>query len=58
MYYLEKGKVAYLNKNYQLSNSYFNKADFFIEDSKKEIGNKILGVLLNPEKENYLGEDF
>lgn len=58
LYYLEKGKIAFLNKDYKLSNSLFNKADAFIEEGKKDVGGKILGTLMNPEKETYLGEDF
>ncbi len=58
LYLLEKGKVAYLDGNHQLSNDLFNQADTFIENNKKEIGNQIIGVLLNPEKETYKGEDF
>lgn len=58
LYYLEKGKIAYLNNNYELSNSFLNKADLFIEENKSALGGKVLGVLLNPEKETYTGEDF
>lgn len=58
LYLLEKGKLAYLANDYILSNSLFNEADLFIESNKKAIGNQILGVLLNPQKETYQGEDF
>ncbi|PQJ72898.1 COG3014 family protein [Polaribacter butkevichii] len=58
LYFLEKGKIAYLNENYELSNTFLNKADFFIEENKRAVGNAVLGVLLNPEKETYTGEDF
>ncbi len=58
LYYFEKGKIAYLNGDYKLSNSLLNKADAFIEENKQYLGGKILGVLLNPEKETYTGEDF
>ncbi len=58
LYYLEKGKLAFLNKNYKLSNEFFNKADAFIEEQKRDVGGKILGYFLNPETETYLGEDF
>lgn len=56
--YLEKGKLAHLQKDYLLSNELFNKADLFIEDDKKNIGNQALGILINPEKEFYKAEDF
>lgn len=58
LYYFEKGKVLYLNGEYELSNTFLNKADAFIEENKKYIGGKVLGVLLNPETETYTGEDF
>jgi len=58
LYFFEKGKMAYLDGDYELSNQLFNKADAFIEEDKRAVGNKIIGVLLNPEKETYKGEDF
>ncbi|NIJ44552.1 hypothetical protein FHR24_000991 [Wenyingzhuangia heitensis] len=56
--YLEKGKVAYLNKDYTLSNEFFNKADILIEEEKKNLAAGVLGVLTNPEKTPYRAEDF
>lgn len=56
--YLEKGKLAHLQKDYKLSNELFNKADVLIEDQKKNFGKQVLGALTNPEKENYRAEDF
>ncbi|MDO6737859.1 COG3014 family protein [Wenyingzhuangia sp. 2_MG-2023] len=56
--YLEKGKIAHLQKEYKLSNELFNEADILIEDHKNNFGNQILGVLTNPEKETYRSEDF
>lgn len=56
--YVEQGKLAHLQKDYELSNVFFNKADLFLEDFKKDFGRQLLGVLTNPEKENYKGEDF
>ncbi|NJB82411.1 COG3014 family protein [Wenyingzhuangia aestuarii] len=58
LYCLEKGKVAYLNGDYQLSNELFNKADVLIEEHKKNFGAGVLGVLTNPEKTTYRAEDF
>ncbi|QTE21998.1 COG3014 family protein [Polaribacter cellanae] len=58
LYYFEKGKVAYLDNDYELSNTFLNKADNFILENKRDVGGKILGTLLNPEQETYLGEDF
>lgn len=58
LYYFEKGKVAYLDNDYELSNTFLNKADDFISQNKRDVGGKILGTLLNPGQETYLGEDF
>ncbi len=58
LYFLEKGKLAHLQKDYVTSNSFFNKADALIGYQKKNIARQALGVLLNPEKENYKSEDF
>lgn len=58
LYCLEKGKIAYLNGDYQLSNELFNKADLLIEDGKKNLGKEVLGALTNPEKTTYRSEDF
>ena len=58
LYYFEKGKTAHLLKNYKQSNDYFNKADYFIEDNKKDFGDAIVSATVNPEMKTYLGEDF
>ena len=41
LYYFEKGKILYLNGEYELSNSFLNKADAFIEENKEYIGGKV-----------------
>ena len=58
LYFFEKGKAAFLTKKYRLSNDYFNKADAFISENKRALGGKLLGLVLNPEHETYIGEDF
>lgn len=58
LYYFEKGKVEYLNNDYEQSNLLLNKADIFLEDQRASVGNQLLGVITNPEKEVYNGEDF
>ena len=37
---------------------YFNLADKFIEDNHKNVGDVLVGNLLNPMVQTYLGEDF
>ena len=58
LYYLERGKLFHLMKNYDSSNLYFNKADEFLESKRKTAGDVITSNLLNPMTQTYLGEDF
>lgn len=56
--YLEKGKMYHLLQQYDSSNLYFNLADKFIEDNHKNVGDVLVGNLVNPMVQTYLGEDF
>jgi len=56
--YFEKGKMYHLLQQYDSSNLYFNLADKFIEDNHKNVGDVLVGNLLNPMVQTYLGEDF
>ncbi|WP_237722011.1 COG3014 family protein [Sediminibacterium roseum] len=56
--YMEKGKLYHLRGSYDSSNLYFNLADNFIENKRKTTGDRIVGNLLNPMMETYLGEDY
>ncbi len=58
LYYLEKGKIAFLEGNYVESNELLNKADILIEDSYKKLGDELVGVVTNQENTIYRAEDF
>lgn len=58
LYYMEKGKIYHLLGSYDSSNLYLNLADNFIEQKRKTLGDAVVGNLLNPMMQTYLGEDF
>ena len=57
LYYMDRGIVAYLNKDYSHSNEFFNLADNIHEDHTKNFGDILLKYTLNPSLTTYLGED-
>lgn len=58
LFLMEKGRIAHLAKEYQISNQYFNEADQLYEVGLKNAGDAIVGAVLNPMSQNYKGEDF
>lgn len=58
LYYMEMGKVCHLLGSYDSSNLYLNLADNLIEQKRKTLGDVVVGNLLNPMMQTYLGEDF
>lgn len=58
LYFFEKGKLYHLKKQYDSSNSFFNKADNFIETERKKVGDVLKANLINPMMTTYLGEDM
>ncbi len=58
LYFMEAGKMYRLKSDYTSSNGYFNKADDFIESSKKSAVDVVVGNLINPMQQVYRGEDF
>jgi hypothetical protein len=58
LYYMETGKLYHLLGSYDSSNLYFNLADNFIENTRKTTGDAVVGNLLNPMMQTYLGEDY
>ncbi len=58
LYYLNKGTVLHMLGNYEESNNYFQKADYFIEDYRKSYGLKALSFISNPSVETYAGENY
>ena len=47
-----------MNGKYELSNTNLNKADLYIEDYSKSLGNEALALLTNPMVKPYKPEDF
>lgn len=58
LYYLEKGLVLHLKKDYKKSNEYLNQADAFLENTFRSVQDFVGSVALNPGMKTYLGEDF
>lgn len=58
LYYMNKGVVHFMMGEYELSNSYFNKADLYNEDFSRSFGNEALALISNPMIRPYKPEDF
>ncbi|MBX9734135.1 MAG: hypothetical protein K2X37_08725 [Chitinophagaceae bacterium] len=58
LFYFEQGKLCHLQGLYDSSNKFFNLADAFLEEKRKNAGDAIKANLLNPMTQTYLGEDF
>jgi len=58
LYFCNRGVVAFMNGQYELSNNYFNKADYYVEDFSKSVGNQALALVTNPMVKPYRPEDF
>ena len=58
LYLLEKGNLFHLMQSYDSSNVCFNTADYFIETTRKSLGDVSISYLLNPMMQTYLGESF
>ena len=57
LFWVNAGIVASMQGKFQESNSYFEKADLFIEDYQKNILEESGAFLLNPNLSTYQGED-
>ncbi|MES2558990.1 MAG: hypothetical protein V4590_04585 [Bacteroidota bacterium] len=58
LYYFNRGTVYWMMGNFQESNKYFQLADYYIEDYKKNYAAKALSFISNPKVEPYPGEGF
>lgn len=58
LYFCNRGVVAFMNGEYEISNSFFNKADLYSEDFRKTLGNSALALISNPMVKPYRPEDF
>lgn len=57
LYYVNAGMVLSMQGKFRESNEYFEKADLFIEDFKKNALQEGAALLLNPNISTYRGED-
>jgi len=58
LYLVNKGTLAWMQQDYNLANTYFNEADLFIEDQRKNFGSEALAIISNPSIKPYKPEDF
>lgn len=58
LYLVNKGTLAWMQQDYTLANTYFNEADLFIEDQRKNWGSEALAIISNPRVKPYKPEDF
>lgn len=58
LYFCNRGVVSFMNGQYELSNDYFNKADYYVEDYSKSLGSEALALITNPMMKPYRPEDF
>lgn len=58
LYLLEKGKNYHMLHQPDSSNQYFNLADEYMEQAKKNVGDAAVSTFINPMMERYKGEDF
>jgi hypothetical protein len=58
LFYLNKGTVLWMAGKNVESNIYFQKADLFVEDYNKKVGDAVLTMLVNANLTTYHGENF
>ncbi len=58
LHYMNKGMVNFMMGEYNISNSYLEKADLYNEDYKKGFGTEALSLISNPMVKPYKPEDF
>jgi hypothetical protein len=58
LYYLNRGTVYWMMKDYKQSNQSFQQADYYIEDQTDHLSAEALSMLSNPTVVPYKGEPF
>ena len=58
LYYLEKGVVLQLEREFEESNDFLEKAYIYVEDFERNFGQEALALLTNDMMRKYGGEDF
>jgi hypothetical protein len=56
LYFVNGGMLSHLKGDFEKSNSYFEKADLFVEDEKKKLGEEASALFINPNTSTYRGE--
>ncbi|TCO09202.1 COG3014 family protein [Natronoflexus pectinivorans] len=58
LFYMNRGLVLFMMGEHEESNRYFDKADFYIEDYRKNLATEALVLVSNPMARPYPPEDF
>src|SRR5690554_3884668 len=58
LYFMNKGVVHFMLGEHEASNAWFDRADLYIEDYRKNIGFEALALVSNPMVKPYRPEDF
>lgn len=58
LYFMNRGMVLFMLGEHEQSNHYFNMADFYVEDYRKNLGSEALALISNPMTRPYPPEDF
>lgn len=58
LYFMNKGVVHFMLGEHEASNAWFDRADLYIEDYRKNIGFEALALVSNPMVRPYRPEDF
>lgn len=58
LYFYNRGTTGFMLGNSEESNSYFEKADNYIETYSKDLGSEALALVTNPMMKPYKAEDF
>jgi hypothetical protein len=58
LYLLNKGTLSWMQENYTEATNFFNEADLYIEDQRKNFASEALALISNPGVRPYVPEDF
>ncbi len=58
LYFMNRGMVLFMMGEHEKSNEFFNMADLYVEDYRKNFGTEALAILSNPMAKPYKPEDF
>ncbi len=58
LYFMNRGMVLFMMGLHEESNKYFDQADYYVEDYRKQFGSEALAIISNPMVKPYKPEDF